>query len=490
MLPPSRQERFLALLFCLALAGCRSGNPPAPHLIAAPPPPGIIQSASLLHNAEPSGPPPKVAVNASPASQTLSLGDCIHLALGRHPRVAALRLGLTATMDGKRALDNLHVHSAFAPELPLRRQQFDLGVQAASAAVVHAEHEAIYAVERTYFSVLFASEQERVARGVVDSLSTTLEAAKESLEAGDRDVTSADVQRTTVYLRLAQTKQTQAAQGRKRALAALKEAVGLDQHAPLEIVDAPLRDPEVRPNREEVLAAALARRGDLIEAGILAQVTCLEIDAQASNHHKRKMETFASGTDIHARLVPDAVRNNEYRPGAVPPEMPTLLVGTMPERVERARSLAERARAVYDTARNLVALETEDAFLRWEEAAEEARQAKEAAEAGDKLAAGLKKDFAARLKVKVEDVIGAEVLAAQVRSQYNEFINRKILALADLERVTEGGFQGGLLELAEPASKQPKEKEKKGKEEEKKTEEEKEKDVPALSPPRLLDVNQ
>jgi Outer membrane efflux protein len=404
--------------------------------------------------------------------------------------VAALRLGLAATLDGQRALEALRVPPILAPDLPVRRQQFQLGVMAASAAVNQAERDAVYAVTRMYFTVLFAREQERVARGVVESLSATREAARESLEAGDRDVTASDVQRTTVYQRLAETKQTQAAQGVKRALAGLKEAIGLDQNVTLDIPEAPLRDPEMQPNREEVIAAALARRGDLMEAGLLAQVTCLEIDAQASNHHKRKMETFASGTDIHARSVPDAVRNNEYRPGAVPPDMPTLLVGSMPERVERARSLSNRAKAVYETARNLVALEAADAYLRWEEATKEAGQAKEAVEAGDKLASDLKKDFIARLKVRVEDVISAGVLAAQAHSQYNEYLHHKILALADLDRITLGCFQVGLIDLADPGPIQkqaPERKEKKSNLEENKKDEE-EKDAPRLPAPRRMDL--
>jgi outer membrane protein TolC len=487
MLSPTRQEWLLPLLVCLALVGCRSvGSPVSDHSSLAPASSGTLPPAVVLSHTEfPDKPPDKVSTSLFPNSQVLTLSDCIRLALERHPRVAALRLSLTATADGKRALDELHVPLVLAPELPLRRQQFDLGVQAASAALGHAERDAVYAVQRTYFSVLFAREQEQVTRNVVESLSTTQEAAKESLEAGDRDVTTADVQRTTVYLRLAQTKQTQAAEGRKRAVAALKEAIGHDQCVALEILEVPLRDPEAQPNREEVGAIALARRGDLIEAGILAQVSCLEIDAQASSHLKRKMETFAAGTDIHARQVPDAVRNNDYRPGAVPPEMPTLLVGTMPERVERARSLSERAKAVYHTARNLVALEAEDAFLRWEEAAQEARQARQGADAADKLAADLKKDFTARLKVKVEDVIGAGVLSAQARSQYNEYVYRKILALADLERVTEGGFQASLCELAQPLSSREKEKKPEKTEQKKKDEE---KDTPELFRPRRLDV--
>ena len=47
--------------------------------------------------------------------------------------------------------------------------------------------------------------------------------------------------------------------------------------------------------------------------------------------------------------------------------------------------------------------------------------------------------------------MSARVLAAQARSQYNEFLYRQILALADLERVTAGGFCPGLVEGVAPA---------------------------------------
>src|SRR5262249_2311039 len=65
--------------------------------------------------------------------------------------------------------------------------------------------------------------------------------------------------------------------------------------------------------------------------------------------------------------------------------------------------------------------------------------------ARDKLAEGLTQDFTARLKVKVDDVVNARVLASQARSQYNEYVYRAILALADLERITAGDFGAGLV---------------------------------------------
>ena len=153
-------------------------------------------------------------------------------------------------------------------------------------------------------------------------------------------------------------------------------------------------------------------------------------------------------------VVPQGVQNSEYRPGAVPPEMPTLLAGSRADRVKRAQSFNARAQAVAETTRNLIVLEAEDAFLRWEEAALQIQDAREAADAGDKLADDVSKDFTAGLRVKVEDVINSRVLASQARSQYNEYLYRQILALADLERITGGAFSARLVEatISQPAT--------------------------------------
>ncbi len=380
------------------------------------------------------------------APTTLTLADCLQLALQRQPRIAAQRASLAAAEDGCRALENLRLAAVIEPEIPIRRRQAALGVSAAAAGVDQAERETIYGVTRTYFTVLFAREQERVARGVVDRLTATHDAAKGQLEAGG-NVTSTDVQRTLTYLRLAETKRIQAEQGVKRALAALREAVGLGPEGLLEVPAGTLVEPQARPVKEEVVALALGRRGELIRASLFADIVCLEVEAQGTTPH-RKMETFAAGGDIHASIVPPGVSNNEYRPAAVPPEMPDLLVGTRHDRVRRAQSLHARARAVVETTRNLIALEAEDAFLRWEEASLEVPKAREAAQTGDEMAASQSKDFTAGLRVKVEDVVNARVLAAQARAQYNEFLYRQLLALADLERVTGGGFCAGLVEPA------------------------------------------
>jgi outer membrane protein TolC len=324
-------------------------------------------------------------------------------------------------------------------------------VTAAAAGVDEAERESVYAVTRAYFTVIYAREQERLARSVVDRLSAIEKTARDQVDAGAANVTTSDVQRTTVYLRLSGTRQIQASKGVDRALASLKEAIGLDPCVSLDVPAGQLIEPVVHLDRDEVVASALNRRGELVQASVTANATCLEVAAQDSSFRKR-MNTFAAGFDIHSRSVPHGVRNSEYRPGGVPSEMPTLLAGARPDRVQHASDLNLRAVDVVAVTRNLITLEAEDAFLRWQEAALSVVQAREAADTGDQLANDLTKQFTARLRTRVEDVVNARVIASQARSQYNEFLYREIIALADLERITAGGFSARLAETADPAT--------------------------------------
>jgi outer membrane protein TolC len=386
------------------------------------------------------------SISVAPA-QRLNLAECLEQAQQRQPRIAVQRASLAAAEDGKRALESLRIPEILDRSIPVRLQQATVGLTAAAANLDQAERETVYAVTRTYFTVLYAREQERVTKSVVERLSAVQKTVQEAVNAGAANYTTTDVNRTTVYLRLAETKRVQATQGAERALAGLKEAIGLEPETRLEVPADSLPEPKARPNRDEMVALALARRGEIISAGVFTEVTCLEAQAQGLSCHKR-VSTFAAGSDIHARQVPQGVSDTEYRPGAVPPEMPTLLVGSRCERVQHARDLNARAAAVAEVTRNLVALEAEDAFLHWQEAAQAVPLAKQAAESGDQMANDLTKDFIARLKVKVEDVVNARVLASQARSQYNEFLYKEILALAELERVTAGGFSAGLVELS------------------------------------------
>jgi outer membrane protein TolC len=437
--------KFLSIVL-LALIALQGALATGDHLPAPGPVLSQGQHAPLPHSPCPEGP--------------LTLRQCLQLAGQRQPSIAVARASLAAATERDHSLAALRVPTLVAPELPIRRQQSALGLTAASAAVAQAESETVCAVTRLWYAVQYAREQEKVARIAVDRIAATGKTARENLEGGSAEVTAADVGRSEAYERAAQARVVEAAEGVRRAVSALTEAIGVEGDCRVEVAAGGLFTPEAAPVLERVVALALSQRGELVRAGIFVEVAHLEADAQATRCGPR-MQTFASG-DIHSSPVPPGAFHSEYKPRAVAPEMPVLLIGHRSERVGQARVLQARAESALQKARNLITLEAEDAVLRLRQSQRQAKLATRAAAAAEKLADQLEKDLGAGLRVKVEEVLNMRLVAAQSRSQENEALFRQILALADLERITAGAFRANL--MGPPAAPAPA---KEGKEEKK-----------------------
>src|SRR5947207_8066335 len=138
-------------------------------------------------------------------------------------------------------------------------------------------------------------------------------------------------------------------------------------------------------NKDAIIAMARSLRGEVNQAESARCITVLEIEAQAKSRFP-KFPTSAAGGDIHAKPIPTGTFGSDYKPGAIGPELPTLFVGPRSTRMQRASELSDRAGAVVDKARNLVALEAEDAFLLWEESVSKAGKLGKAAKDAETLA--------------------------------------------------------------------------------------------------------
>src|SRR5262249_22976125 len=153
---------------------------------------------------------------------------------------------------------------------------------------------------------------------------------------------------------LAEGKLVEARSGIQRAQAALAEAVGVETPCEKVLVadtKLPLLNPPVC--RQQIIDLALKRRAEVRLAWIGLQVTSLEVDAKDASHGY-SASTFAQGSDIHARPVPEGKANGEYAPGAVGIEMPAVLYGCKAARVEQVTALRDRALAVYEKTKRLV----------------------------------------------------------------------------------------------------------------------------------------
>jgi hypothetical protein len=388
------------------------------------------------------GEPPAAPPPTPPPAPTLSLWDCRHIALEKQPTLGAYRASLAFARARFAAVEDLAVPTLVKPDLPIRRQQACLGVQIVEAQLGQAEWDTNYAVTRSYLTALYARDQVAVADRALKQLEDY------------RKVTGVaktwHEDKANIFVSIARGRRQEAVAGYLRAVAALREAMGVEPNFCFHLADAGLAPVNTPVCREQVLDLAVARRGEMVQTSLLARVVALEVDAQGSVHHL-SVPTFAANSDIHAVPVPPNIRDGTYRPGGLPAEMPTTLSGSRDNRVSQARELQCRAEEVVEKTRKLIILEADDAYQRWAAAAQQLGPFREAGDQAETLGGKLEKDVkAGAVESTVEDLFNIRVLARQNQLEYNTALFNYLLALADLERITAGGFCAGFEKVFSP----------------------------------------
>lgn len=412
--------------------------PPSKHLIRFH---TLVPGQEKGGNAEPNG---KVEV-AEPGVE-LSLGECIAIATDRHPQLRAVRESMAANQAGARGLDSVGtVGTLLSPDLEIRKQQAQRGLAAGTADYQRVHNEIVQDVTRLYYSAVYAKQQEAVAADVAGQLKSLIDIAWDILKTtpNPKDLeglTRGKIMAMEIGLREAQGKEAEARIGRQRALAALRERMAVDEKTlPVRPKDAelPIMAQKVPITKDLVVEQALCRRPELALAAAGVDAFRLEVYAQGKIPFKRVVPTFASGSDLHSKEIPQAMRGQDYRPGGIQPELPPQLVGSKFERVCRAMAYSRRAEAVYDSARGLITLEAENAYLEFELATEKVRLGREKLD----LALDIQKGARALNPKDKSIIVQAEVLASKTQADYTEAVFNHLLALAALERITAGGIR-------------------------------------------------
>jgi len=377
-----------------------------------------------------------------PSGQTLTLGECLAIGQSRQPTIEAATASLAAAERGYVALVGLRpVTDILSPDLPVRRLQSQRGLSAACAEVVKVRQENTYDICRLYFTYVYATQQEQTAAEIVEQLDSFLEIAKEFLKLPVPDpkvkVNEFSLGEIEAVISEVRDLREEASTGRKKAMFALKEAMAVPRD--FEFVPAekelPLMGGTV--DQETVVNLALSRRAELVQAAVLVDVTRLEVCAQAKLSRRIRAHTFASGTDLHARYIPAAVRNGEYRPGAIAPEMPTEIVGSKDDRVDRMTQHLRVHEAAYAKVTGLIQLEAINAFLNWEQAMRKVKDSQEAHKKAQDLVE--KARLAAQTRMDPELLVRTESLASKAQARYVKAVQEQVLALIALEKVTAGG---------------------------------------------------
>jgi outer membrane protein TolC len=386
----------------------------------------------------------------APDNQALTIQACRQIALGNQPAIAATQAALRAAQDRLHALETLRVPTVLARDLPIRRKQAALGVTIAQAAVAQAETETVHGITASYLGSLYAAQQVRLAndpeQGIRRRLTDLQTLVNDLVENKQRrDVTlreHRDLVRS--FLETLDGRVSEAEQGQLRALAALREAMGVGPDFAVELPNRDLPCPRVVvPQLPELLALAFARRGEMIQAATFADVVCLEVSAQATSC-RPSMRTFASSSDIHAKPIPSSdVGGVNFRPSIVGPDMPVYLNGSRENRVQQARDYYERASALTVKTRNLIALEVEDLYRRWLDKSARAAHLEKAYYDARVFSEKMKESFnrnQINTYPNVDEVINAGLITTRLQLEWKEAHYQSLLALAALDRATACGL--------------------------------------------------
>jgi len=414
---------------------------PLPEPVPLPPTPW--PQAARLRAGQPAGEPP--AATEKPVL-VLDLNAARKLALEKQPALAAARASLAAALTKVKALDNLgNLANLARRDLCVRKEQAALGVLIAEARLRQAEIETIYSVTRCYWTVVYAQDQLRQVDRALEGKGVrgkNLRTIKEDLarfrpERGE-DKWLLDYHEMLV--KVAEGRREEARFGVQRALAALREALGLEDACPLACVDQELPHIVAAVQCHQIVDLALQHRPEIAQAKWGAEVFGLEVRAQ-DLLTTLKTETFAAGSDLHALPLPTASFGDDYRPGAVASEMPTTLVGPHCLRVEQADALHQRSLAVLAKVQTLIRLEAENTCLLWLEARSKLPSYEEAAQLAEKVTqAALDQLPREGSKTTIPEMLDALMRQALLRQQANQTQFQLILQSAALERVTGGSF--------------------------------------------------
>jgi hypothetical protein len=374
--------------------------------------------------------------------QPLGLGECLAIAMERQPRLKAARSSLEASQLGKESLNTVgRLAERLSPDVPVRRQQADRGVAVAQAVLEQVHNESVYDVIRSYWTYVYARQQERTGSDVVVQLVVFRGILEDIIKSGVpgklNQFTLYTMRDTIAEVRILRE---EAVTGQKRALGALREAMGVDPAFVFHPKDTELPILEGAVSRDQVVEAAITRRPELAQAAAGVDAFRLEICAQGMIRFRKSVPTLASGSDLHSRQVPMPVRNGEYRPGALAPEMPPNLVGRTESRVARATELSHRQDNVYELTLALVRLEAEDAFTAWEGATAKVREAKARYDNARQFVTQAR-EVAGTVRQDPQLVITSEAQAGRAQAEYLKAVFEHVKALATLERVTAGAVK-------------------------------------------------
>jgi outer membrane protein TolC len=322
-----------------------------------------------------------------------------------------------------------------------RHQQASLGVQAACANMSKSEQKTVFDVTHAYLGVQFAEELVQVADDMIGQMRAMASLAQALLDQGDEHVSVIEVHRARAVLAMAEEQRIGAAQGRRVAYEALRQAMGMQGQADFAVADPRLNVWRQHVDLYVILDEAMIRRPELARSRLGVQIADLE----------RKLATSEYLPDIgffgrFSTINDDGgfVNPNDREEWAV-----GVTVGV--PLFEGGRRVAQQHKANYEImeaeklrqwVRSLIVLEVQRSYLQYVEAADRIPQARKAMQEWAGVVEGYRNEFFGDriddedMPAYFKDLVETKVLHAVAQARYHQRVFEHNLALAKIRLVS------------------------------------------------------
>ena len=162
------------------------------------------------------------------------------------------------------------------PDLKYRRQQAVKGIEAGQAELLQAEQEVTQAVVWTYYTIVYAKEQQKALKELIDLIQIYRDQADKivnSKEGPGRDINQSTLDSLNIALATAKSKAITAESGVERGKAALLEAMGLSENDDFNIPNDSLPEIDAKLDRKQLIDLGFSPgRGEVMLASIASEV--------------------------------------------------------------------------------------------------------------------------------------------------------------------------------------------------------------------------
>lgn len=318
--------------------------------------------------------------------------------------------------------------SLFDGQALIAAKQADSRIQAGRAALVYAEQSLALAVTQTYFGVLRAQADERVAQQQMDLLQSIDDETKASLKVGTGDIIS--VREVEAQLDAAKADQIVA----KNAVAiARSQLERLTHHAVGELQDVSklqARGPE--PDMVDPWIAAALKNQPLLQQ---AQATLKQSEQQVQMEKRARWPTLTlSGIGQHSagELIPPLTIDQIG--GSLNLSIPIYEGGRIKARTQEAEALSRASFAQVEHIQDQIKLDTQTAFLNLENSVAQLQAAKLTVRSAQTSLAATRKGYEIGSRSVIDLLTATTQLASAQRTYsvalYTQLVDRVQLKAA------------------------------------------------------------